>query len=204
MTARSGLVVLAALGVAAWWPARRYLFSRGWALWPALALLVLLPVAVVEVRAARFEARLAAAATPVSGSRGAFACERVLHGFWRSSGRPGEVWFDADGRPVRPAWLSGATCAAARRQLAHPSTADLQGIVALHTIVHEAAHLAGVREESLAECSAIAHDLQVWQRLGLPRDVGEASLARYRAEVRPRLPDEYQGTCPQPAVAPAG
>ena len=123
---------------------------------------------------------------------------------WRSSGRPGGVWFGADGRPVRPAWLSGTTCAAARRQLAHPSAADLQGIVALHTIVHEAAHLAGVRDESLAECSAMAGDLQVWQRLGLPQDVGEASLARYRAEVRPRLPDEYQGPCPQPAIAPAG
>ncbi len=204
MTARSGLVVLAAVGVAAWWPARRYLVGRGWAIWPALALLVLVPVAVVEVRAARFESRLAAAAAPVAGPRGAFACERVLHGFWRSSGRPGEVWFDADGRPARPAWLSGTTCAAVRRELAHPSVADLRGIVALHTVVHEAAHLAGVREESSAECTALAHDLQVWRRLGVPPDVAEAALARYRVEVRPRLPDEYQGTCLQPAPAPAG
>ncbi len=46
----------------------------------------------------------------------------------------------------------------------------------------------------------MAHDVEVWQRLGLPLDVAERSLARYRTEVRPRLPDEHQGTCPSPAA----
>ncbi|MGN6598394.1 MAG: hypothetical protein ACTHMW_03790 [Actinomycetes bacterium] len=227
MPLREALAIAAPLAVSAWWLTRRYLLQRGWAIWPALALVVLLPVMWAEVRAASFESMLARAAAPVttglpasvglSSSGGgyssqltvapaqvrssrwdlpSFACERLLHGLWRSDGHVGEVWFTADGVPQSPAWLSSTTCSRIRDEVSHPDPGNLDGIVALHTVVHEAAHLAGVQDETGAECLAMSHDVEVWQRLGIPAAVAQTMLQRYRTEVRPRLPEPYTGPCP--------
>ena len=188
-----------------WLLARRYLLARGWAIWPALVILPALLFSANELRWHRFEAQLASAAQPVLGHRDSgFACERLMRNFWSSTGHVGHVWFDADGTPARDAFLSSGTCAKVKAWRAHPGRSRLDEIVAVHTVAHEAAHLAGQRDEAAAECTAVTHDAQVMERLGASPDQARAAVVRYVTQVYPRLPDEYRGECPAVTAVTAG
>jgi hypothetical protein len=119
-----------------------------------------------------------------------------MRNFWSSQGHVGHVWFDADGTPARLAFLSSGTCDKVKSWRDHPGAASIKEIVAVHTVAHEAAHLAGQRNEAEAECTALTHDVLVMQRLGATPQEARADVVRYLAEVYPRLPDEYRGACP--------
>jgi hypothetical protein len=189
---------LAVAGVClAWWLAKRYLTNAGWTIWPVLVAVPALLFSANEARWQSFESQLADAARPVlAGRESGFACERLMRSFWSSQGHVGHVWFDADGTPARTAFLSSGTCGKVKSWRDHPGAATIDEIVAVHTVAHEAAHLAGQRDEAQAECTAIAHDAQVMQRLGATTQQAQADVVRYLAQVYPRLPDEYRGACP--------
>jgi hypothetical protein len=186
--------------------AKRYVLRGGWLIWPVLLIVPTLVFSVNEARWHRFESDLASAAQPVLAGRDAgFACERLMRNFWSSTGHVGHVWFDADGTPAHDAFLASSTCAKVRSWRDHPGSADLDEIVAVHTVTHEAAHLAGQRSEAQAECIAVTHDAQVMQRLGATAEQARADVVRYLTGVYPRLPDDYRGDCPalSALVAPA-
>jgi hypothetical protein len=188
-----------------WLLTRRYLLARGWAVWPVLVVVPALLFSANEARWHRFEAQLASAAQPVLGGSGSgFACERLMRNFWSSTGHVGHVWFDADGTPADEAFLSSGTCAKVKAWREHPGRSTLTEIVAVHTVVHEAAHLAGQRDEAAAECTALTHDAQVMERLGASEDQARAAVVRYVTQVYPRLPDEYRGECPAVTAVTAG
>lgn len=190
-----GLVVAGAC--LAWWLSKRCLLNAGWIIWPVLVAVPALLFSANEARWHSFESHLAEAAQPVLGGRDAgFACERLMHNFWSSQGHVGHVWFDADGTPAHDAFLSSSTCARVKSWRDHPGSASVEEIVAVHTVAHEAAHLAGQRNEAEAECTALTHDREVMQRLGATAAQAQADVVRYLAEVYPRLPDEYRGGCP--------
>lgn len=181
----------------AWWLAKRYVLNAGWTVWPVLVIVPSLLFSANEARWHSFESQLADAAQPVLAGRDAgFACERLLRNFWSSQGHVGHVWFDADGTPAHDAFLSSGTCARVKSWREHPGAASIDEIVAVHTVAHEAAHLAGQRDEAQAECTALTHDSEVMQRLGATAVQAQADVVRYLEQVYPRLPDEYRSACP--------
>jgi hypothetical protein len=188
----------------AWLLAKRYLLHAGWRVLPVLVAVPALAFTLNELRWQHFESELADAAQPVLGGRDAgFSCERLMHDFWSSQGHVGHVWFDADGGPANDAFLSSGTCAAVKRWQHRPAAAGIDEIVAVHTVTHEAFHLAGERSEAAAECGAIAADQAVMERLGATPDVARSQVARYVTEVYPRLPDDYRGDCAAAATVTA-
>jgi hypothetical protein len=188
--------LLLAAGCLSWLLARRYVVGRGWAIWPLLVIVPALVFTANEARWQRFESTLADAAQPVLAGRGSgFTCERLMRSFWSSTGHVGHVWFDADGVPAHDAFLSSGTCAKVKAWRDHPGSSSLDEIVAVHTVAHEAAHLVGQRGEAQAECTALAHDAQVMQRLGATAAQAQADVVRYLEQVYPRLPEEYRGDC---------
>ena len=190
-----GGLVVATLSLT-WLLATRYLLRDGWRIWPILVIVPALVFSLNELRWHRFESMLASATEPVLADRDAgFGCERLMRNFWSSQGRVGHVWFDADGSPADEAFLSRDTCDRVKSWRDDPADASLEEIVAVHTVVHEAAHLAGERNEALAECIAIAHDAQIMERLGATPEEAGWAVARYVELVYPRLPAPYHGDC---------
>jgi|GEM_PF-2289447 len=177
----------------AWLLAKRFLMHGGWKIFPVVIGLVAVLFTGNELRWAVFEEQLADAVGPGMGSaRASFACERLLRGAWASQGRVGHVWFDADGKPAGAAFLSADTCAQVKAWRGDPAGASLAQIVAVHTITHEAAHLAGVRDEAKAECLAIQRDTVTMTALGATPVVAAGQVKTYLSAVYPRLPDAYR------------
>lgn len=187
----AGLVV----GLIGWW-LWNWRRDGDWRLGPILVVVPLVLFTGNEARWAYTEARFADAVRPVAQLKGGdIGCERVMRNFFSSQGRVGHVWFDADGTPVGPAFLSMSTCARLKEFRRHPDRVELDHVVAAHTLAHEAAHLSGERDESAAECLALAHDVQVMQRLGADVAAAERYHGWYLTQVYPRLPSEYRDAC---------
>jgi hypothetical protein len=176
----------------AWLLVDRYVRRRGWRVLPLVVAVPALVFTLNELRWWHFEHQLARAVRPVLAGRDAgFGCERVLHGFFSSKGRPGHVWFDASGRPEREAFLSSSTCSGVKDYLRDPAAAGLEQVTAVHIVTHEAEHLAGVRAEDVAECRAIQADAAVLVALGASAQEARAQARSYLAGVYPRLSGEY-------------
>ncbi|MFV0460665.1 MAG: hypothetical protein ACK5MT_18055 [Actinomycetales bacterium] len=199
---RIALPVVCAAVAAAWLAWARVGPRQTWLISPVLVILLSLSVAVNEWRWWAYETELQRAAAPVLGQVEArFGCERVARHFFSSSGHVGHVYFDADGKPADWAFLSMSTCSRLKDFRRDPGTDDLQQIVAAHTLAHEAAHLTGIRNEAQAECRALAADEAVMVNLGATPQQAADAVSRYRAEVLPRLPSQYRGSCTQETTA---
>ncbi|MEP7193143.1 MAG: hypothetical protein ABI903_09785 [Actinomycetota bacterium] len=176
-----------------WLLAKRFRMRGGWKILPMVIGIVAVLFTGNEVRWAAFEGQLAGAAQPgMGGARASFACERVLRGAWASQGRVGHVWFGPDGRPAGDAFLSMDTCSRIKAWRSDPAGASVEQIVAVHTVTHESAHLAGIRDEAAAECSAVQRDTTTMTRLGATRAEAVKQVGEYLALVYPRLPDAYR------------
>jgi len=178
-----------------WLLAKRFLMRGGWKILPMLIGVVAILFTGNEVRWAMFEGQLSDAVAPgLGGVRAVFACERVLRGAWSSQGRVGHVWFDQDGHPSGAAFLSSSTCAQVKAWQGHPSGADVGELVAVHTVGHEASHLAGIRDEAAAECAAVQRDTDVMVALGATRAEAAREVGEYLRVVYPSLSDAYRSS----------
>ena len=176
----------------AWLLVDRFVRRRGWRVLPVVIAVPALVFTLNELRWWHFEHQLAQAVRPVLAGRDAgFGCERVLHGFFSSQGHPGHVWFDAAGQPEREAFLSSSTCSRVKQYQRDPAAAGLDQVVAVHTVTHEAEHLAGVQAEDVAECRAVQADTAVLVALGASRQQARAQVLSYLAGVYPRLSEGY-------------
>lgn len=168
----------------------------GWNRWPILGILTLIPSLIFTVNEARwhsFESSLRDATASVLGDRGAeFGCERLARNMLASKGLAGHVLFDADGNPARGAFLSSTTCERIKKYATDPDAATIDHITSVHILTHEAAHLAGIRNEADAECLALQHDILVMQQLGADAATAQRHAAQYRQRVYPRLTGSYR------------
>ncbi|GAA4361569.1 hypothetical protein [Angustibacter luteus] len=180
-----------------WLVAGRFRTPRTWRVLPALVALPALAFTLNEVRWWHFEHGLADAVRPVlAGHDSGFGCERLMHDFFSSQGRSGHVWFDANGVPAREAFLSMDTCAGVKAYQHDPRSASMADVVAVHTVTHEAEHLAGQRSEAVAECSAIQADARVMVALGADAATARAQTRSYLTTIYPRLSGDYvDGEC---------
>jgi hypothetical protein len=114
-----------------------------------------------------------------------------MHGFFSSQGHSGHVWFDANGQPAKQAFLSSSTCSRVKDYQRDPNGAGVDQVVAVHTVTHEAEHLAGVQAEDVAECRAMQADAAVLVALGASPDTAHSQVLTYLSGVYPRLSDGY-------------
>lgn len=194
---RLALPLIAVLTGLGWLVLTRVRPGGGWRIAPVLVMIVAALIGLNELRWASFENRLAHAAAPVlAGRDSSFGCERITRNFFSSTGHVGHVYFDAEGNPADDAFLSMNTCARLKDWMKHPEPSDERQLIAVHTLSHEGAHLAGIRDEGKAECAAMAADEQVMINLGANPATAAAAAARYRSQIYPHLASEYtSGGC---------
>lgn len=135
-----------------------------------------------EVRL-REQTRLARIASVLAGRPVSVRCARFVGGLADVHGEAGRVSFDAAGRPADETELSPETCRGLAA-LAHTDFSCLRShscgyrqfsvAWSAHTLAHEAFHLRGFEDESLAECYAMQNTAFVASQLGVSAKTARA------------------------------
>lgn len=153
------------------------------------------------------EAELARIATVIAGRDVRISCPGTLATLTEASAQDGSVLFNAEGTPADEAQLSGDTCARLRGFL-HGGVGGLaclgrqrscpldvrEAAIAVNVLSHEAWHLAGVRDEAVAQCYALQSNADTALRLGAGRDDSQAIATYVVREVQPVLPADYRSS----------
>lgn len=153
----------------------------------------------------RDEAQLAKVATVIAGRPVEIDCPGTFAKLTDVSSNDGSVLFSRDGVPADEARLSSGTCDRLTSLLhgrvsglgclapggeCPPEVEDVA--VAVNVLSHEAWHLAGVREEAVAQCYALQTNAETAIRLGAsPEDAAAVAEFVFR-EVQPALPAAYR------------
>lgn len=117
----------------------------------------------------------------------------------------GSVAFSPDGRPADVTKLSSATCSHLRdilgggvsglECLALETTCSEQAervAVAVNVLSHEGWHLAGERNEAVAQCFALQTNAETARRLGATPVEARAIATFVRRTIQPALPADYR------------
>ena len=153
------------------------------------------------------EERLAKIAGVIAGRDVAIACPGTIASLTDVSAHDGSVAFTPDGRPTDEANLSSRTCSRLRALMnsevpgldclasgaACPKAVE-DAAVAVNVLSHEAWHLAGERDESVAQCYALQSNENTAIRLGATPTEARAIAAFIVRNVQPVLPPEYKTT----------
>jgi HAMP domain-containing protein len=151
------------------------------------------------------EDRLANIAAVIAGHDVEIACPGTLATLTEVSATDGSVVFSPDGRPAKEAKLSSKTCKTLRGFLhgrvsglgclsrhGACSTKVREAAIAVNVLSHEAWHLAGVRDEAVAQCYALQSNADTAMRLGATQDDANAIAGFILREVQPALPADYR------------
>jgi hypothetical protein len=151
---------------------------------------------------ARQERRLAGVASELAGRPVAVRCQAFGGAFIDAGVEAGYVRWRADGTPERWTLLKRDACrdlaAYVRAGGRRPSRAQ---VIAVHVLTHEAMHLAGHTDESVAECAAVQRDARTARLLGAPAGEALALTGAYWRTVYPRMPDGYRSSSCRPGGA---
>lgn len=145
------------------------------------------------LRHAAFERRLAEVASSLVGMKVSVDCQTLSQAWTSAHAEAGYVRFDADDRPEPVATITVDTCddlqAWAGSDHENPS---LPQVIAVHVLTHESMHMAGHRDEAVAECAAVQRDARTAVLLGADPTQARALARRYWQQVYPRIPDAYR------------
>lgn len=93
--------------------------------------------------------------------------------------------------------VSAAMCSQAASWPTHsPDSWPLDAVIAAGVLAHEAAHVAGIRTESLAECRALTTIADLLGVDGVPASTAVDIQQRYISEIYPNQTGDYAGSCP--------
>jgi hypothetical protein len=175
--------------------------------------LVLLPALLLgffELENHRADLEMSHAATVLAGRPVHVSCQRLMGTFVDAGAELGYVRFDEDGRPADETVIKYDACEALYDWMGSDKQdpTEMQ-VIAVHVLAHESEHLAGIRDEAVAECRSVGTTQQTAQLLGATAQQARALAVRYARDVYPRMPDGYRGrTCPAAdaltGAAPAG
>ena len=176
------------------------------ALVAAVLAIAVAALAVQQRAAAQSEARYGRVASEIAKRDVHVRCQGILGELLDIGVNAGTVQFDPSGRPADVTHLTRGVCRGLRRFVDDPRSTRLdcvraaaacprqtfETVQAVHTLAHEAVHLAGVRNEAEAECYGLQTVDLVAVRLGADRDTARA-LADYAfARLYPALPAHYR------------
>jgi hypothetical protein len=151
------------------------------------------------------EERLAKIASVIAGRDVNVSCPGTLATLTEVSAHDGSVVFKPDGTPTDEAKLSSRTCTRLRTLLnggapgldclvsgtvCPKAVEDIA--VAVNVLSHEAWHLAGERDESVAQCYALQSNESTAIRLGATPAEAQAIAGFVVQHVQPMLPPEYK------------
>ncbi len=133
------------------------------------------------------------AVEPITGPGKTVHCQRVSATWFFAGGELGHVMYNSDGSISPEAWLTYETC----HQLGQWMTSDktkptLDEVTAVHVLSHEAQHLAGIKNEAIAECRAMMQDSAVAERLGATPAEASALQTTYITKVYPLQSSDYK------------
>ncbi|MDQ1289643.1 MAG: hypothetical protein QG622_3209 [Actinomycetota bacterium] len=162
-----------------------------------LALLVAAGAGFPALRHARFEHRLSEVASALAGWEVSVRCQTMSQAWTEAHSEAGYVRFGADDRPEPLATITLETCESLRSWVGSDHTApDRAEVIAVHVLTHESMHLAGIRDESVAECAAVQRDARTAVLLGADPARGRALATAYWTQVYPLMPTDYRsGDC---------
>jgi hypothetical protein len=163
-------------------------------------------LAVTHRNAEAAESRLASVAGEIARRDVKVHCQGAFGAALDIGSEAGSVEFDPSGRPSDTAVLKRGVCTSLRQFARDASSTrftcvlqdvrcpdeTLRSIWAVHTLAHEAWHLAGERSEAVTECYALQTTAWTAERLGAQPVEAEA-IARYvAAHMYPELPADYR------------
>ena len=143
------------------------------------------------------ERALERAASTLLGFPVEVRCQSFGGAFVDTGSELGWVPFDAAGVPERRTLIKYEPCDALRDYLRSDGVAPTpEQLVAVHVLTHEAMHMAGLAEESEAECAAMQRDARMAELLGAaPEDAAQLAES-YWLTVYPQMADGYRtGDC---------
>ena len=154
------------------------------------------------------EAALARIAGVIAGREVRISCPGTLAAITEIAAQDGTVALRLPtGRPADETKLSNDTCARLRALPARQDASSTacarrrtararceQTAIAVNVLSHEAWHLAGVREEAIAQCYALQTNATRRVRLGATPDDAEAVASFVLRDVQPALPSDYQSS----------
>ena len=144
---------------------------------------------------AETERRLAAIAGEVAQRDVSVRCQGRFGEALDVGVEAGSVRFDADGRPTDETELDRAVCDSLA-QFREDGEASFEAVQAIHTLAHEAWHLAGIQDEAQTECYALQTTALVAERLGADPVVAQGIAVDALRRLYPALPERYRtGDC---------
>lgn len=134
------------------------------------------------------ESRLADVASQIAGRAVEVNCPGAIERLTDISPNAGSVHFGADGQPGNSMELNTETC------LALEDLSGDQGKVskALHVLVHESWHLAGIQDEAKADCYAFQRVEFAALHLGATPTDAQALARRAYVDRQETAPAEYR------------
>ena len=133
------------------------------------------------------------AASVLAGRPVQVSCQRLLGTFVDAGAELGYVQFDADGRPGDETVLKYDACQALYEWMGSDKHNPTQmQVIAVHVLAHESEHLAGFRDEAVAECRSVQTTAQAAELLGATPQQARTLAVRYATEVYPRMPADYR------------
>ena len=139
------------------------------------------------------ESRYTSAASVVGGKKLQVRCQRLFETMVDIDGYAGHVAYSEDGTISNVANLDYQVCQDMKVwPSVSPAAATPEQVDALHVLVHEAEHVAGVLNEAQADCYAIQHTVPVAKKLGLSAVQANVVAARYYLQMYPHMPAGYR------------
>lgn len=144
---------------------------------------------------AETERRLAAIASEIARRDVSVNCQGRIGEALDVGAEAGSVGFDAEGRPTDETELNRAVCYSLVR-FRDDSEVSFEAVQAIHTLAHEAWHLAGIQDEAQTECYALQTTALVAERLGADPVVAQGIAVDAFRRLYPALPERYRsGDC---------
>ena len=134
------------------------------------------------------ESRLAAVASEIAGRAVEVHCPGAIERLVDISPNAGSVHFGADGQPGNSMELNTQTCLA----LEDMSGDEAKVSRALHVLVHESWHLAGIQDEAQADCYAFQRVEFAALQLGAEPLRAEALAHRAYVDRQETAPADYR------------
>jgi hypothetical protein len=162
--------------------------------WLGVSLLIVLAAGLLapSLFRARLEIRLETAVGRLIGGTVEVECQSFGQAFVDTGAEFGFVPFGPDGVPERRTLIKRKQCADISDYIRSDKVQpDLDHVVAVHTLTHEAIHMSGVTNEAETECIALQRDAEMARLLGAPAEGARALSVRYWESIYPRMPDPY-------------
>lgn len=118
-------------------------------------------------------------------------CQRTLSNLVDISGNLGYVPYPPDGSEPTDAYYRKDTCEHLAAYLGDKTDPTPEEIRAVHVLTHEAMHLTGERDESMAECKAIQRNYDTALALGATKFQATQLATDYYLHVYPKSAPEY-------------